>query len=42
VEGNKRRVLVGIDAKFLDKLVRVLGSWYQPIITLFAKKGMLG
>jgi NAD(P)-dependent dehydrogenase (short-subunit alcohol dehydrogenase family) len=42
VEGNKRRVLVGLDAKFLDKLVRVLGSWYQPIITLFAKKGMLG
>ena len=42
VEGNQRRVLVGLDAKFLDKLVRVLGSWYQPIITLFAKKGMLG
>jgi len=42
VEGNKRRVLVGLDAKFLDKLVRVLGSWYQPLITLFAKKGMLG
>ena len=42
VEGNQRRVLVGLDAKFLDKLVRVLGSWYQPLITLFAKKGMLG
>ncbi|MDI1348564.1 SDR family oxidoreductase [Aquabacterium sp.] len=42
VECNKRRVLVGLDAKFLDKLVRVLGSWYQPLITLFAKKGMLG
>jgi NAD(P)-dependent dehydrogenase (short-subunit alcohol dehydrogenase family) len=42
VEGNKRRVLVGLDAKFLDKLVRVLGSWYQPLTTLFAKKGMLG
>jgi NAD(P)-dependent dehydrogenase (short-subunit alcohol dehydrogenase family) len=42
VEGNQRRVLVGLDAKFLDKLVRVLGSWYQPIVTLFAKKGMLG
>jgi NAD(P)-dependent dehydrogenase (short-subunit alcohol dehydrogenase family) len=42
VEGNKRRVLVGLDAKFLDKLVRVLGSWYQPIVTLFAKHGMLG
>ena len=42
VEGNKRRVLVGLDAKFLDKLVRVLGSWYQPVVTLFAKQGMLG
>ncbi len=42
VSGNKRRVLVGLDAKFLDKLVRVLGSWYQPIVTLFAKHGMLG
>jgi short-subunit dehydrogenase len=42
VECNKRRVLVGLDAKFLDKLVRVLGSWYQPIVTLFAKHGMLG
>ncbi len=42
VEGNQRRVLVGLDAKFLDKLVRVLGSWYQPLTTLFAKKGMLG
>ncbi len=42
VEGNKRRVLVGLDAKFLDKLVRILGSWYQPLITAFAKKGMMG
>jgi NAD(P)-dependent dehydrogenase (short-subunit alcohol dehydrogenase family) len=42
VEGNKRRVLVGLDAKFLDKLVRILGSWYQPIITAFAKRDMLG
>ncbi len=42
VAGNKRRVLVGLDAKFLDKLVRILGSWYQPIVTLFAKHGMLG
>ena len=42
VEGNQRRVLVGLDAKFLDKLVRVLGSWYQPLTTLFARKGMLG
>jgi NAD(P)-dependent dehydrogenase (short-subunit alcohol dehydrogenase family) len=42
VEGNQRRVLVGLDAKFLDKLVRILGSWYQPIITAFAKRDMLG
>ncbi len=42
VEGNKRRVLVGLDAKFLDKVVRLFGSWYQPMVTLFAKKGMLG
>ena len=41
VQGNKRRVLIGLDAKFLDKLVRVLGASYQPLITLFAKKGML-
>jgi len=42
VEGNQRRVLVGLDAKFLDKLVRVLGSWYQPLVTAFAKRDMLG
>jgi NAD(P)-dependent dehydrogenase (short-subunit alcohol dehydrogenase family) len=42
VAGNQRRVLVGLDAKFLDKFVRVLGSWYQPFTAFFAKKGMLG
>ncbi len=42
VEGNQRRVLVGIDAKFLDKVVRLFGSWYQPMTTFFAKKTMLG
>jgi len=42
VEGNKRRVVVGPDAKFLDLLVRLCGSWYQPLTTFFAKKGMLG
>jgi NAD(P)-dependent dehydrogenase (short-subunit alcohol dehydrogenase family) len=42
VEGNKRRVVVGPDAKFLDLLVRFCGSWYQPMTTFFAKKGMLG
>ena len=32
VEKNKRRVLVGPDAKLLDKVVRLLGSWYQLLI----------
>ena len=41
VEGNKRRVMVGLDAKFLDKWVRLMGAWYQPFTTFFAKKGML-
>ncbi len=41
VEGNQRRVLVGSDARFLDKLVRILGSWYQPIITHYARKTMV-
>ena len=30
------------DAKFLDKVVRLCGSWYQPLTTMFAKKGMMG
>ena len=42
VESNKRRVLVGPDAKFLDKVVRLFGSRYQPLTTLFAKKTMMG
>ena len=40
VEKNKRRVLVGPDAIFLDKLVRLTGSWYQPLVTFFFKKMM--
>jgi short-subunit dehydrogenase len=32
VEKNQRRVLVGPDAKRLDKIVRLLGSWYQPLV----------
>lgn len=42
VERNQRRVLVGPDAKFLDKVVRLFGSWYQPLTTMYAKKGMMG
>jgi short-subunit dehydrogenase len=32
VEKNERRVLVGNDAKFLDKLIRLLGSSYQVVV----------
>ena len=32
VEKNARRVLVGPDARMLDKVVRILGSWYQPLV----------
>ena len=42
VERDQRRVLVGSDAKFLDKIVRIFGSWYQPMTTRTAKKMMLG
>lgn len=38
VERNRRRVLVGVDAWFLDKLVRLLGSWYQPLVMHFARR----
>ncbi|MGU3292265.1 SDR family NAD(P)-dependent oxidoreductase [Williamsia sp. M5A3_1d] len=32
VEKDKPRILVGSDAKFLDKLVRVLGPKYMPVV----------
>jgi len=32
VEHNERRVLVGPDARFLDKVVRLLGSTYQVLV----------
>ena len=38
VRADKRRVLVGPDAKFFDTAVRVLGSGYQSLIVRFAKK----
>jgi short-subunit dehydrogenase len=38
VENNERRVLVGPDAKMLDKVVRVLGSYYQVLVTRRLKK----
>jgi NAD(P)-dependent dehydrogenase (short-subunit alcohol dehydrogenase family) len=40
VERNQRRVLVGPDAKFLDGMVRVLGSWYQPLTTKASQRSM--
>jgi NAD(P)-dependent dehydrogenase (short-subunit alcohol dehydrogenase family) len=39
VERNARRVLVGADAKVFDLVVRVIGSWYQPIVER-ATRGM--
>jgi NAD(P)-dependent dehydrogenase (short-subunit alcohol dehydrogenase family) len=38
VRGNSARVLVGPDAKVLDILIRVLGSKYQRLVALGAKK----
>jgi short-subunit dehydrogenase len=38
VENNERRVLVGNDAKFLDKVVRLLGSAYQVLVMRQVKK----
>ncbi|GAC1631043.1 MAG: SDR family NAD(P)-dependent oxidoreductase [Nevskia sp.] len=38
VERNSRRVVVGPDAKFMDILVRLLGSWYQPLVVWNMKR----
>ena len=42
VERNQRRVLVGRDAWWADKLVRLLGSWYQPLVVAGARRRMRG
>ena len=42
VEGNQRRVLVGPDAKLMDWVVRLLGSWYQPGSVWLSRKLMKG
>ena len=42
VAGNKRRVLVGPDAKLMDFFVRLLGSWYQPGSVWLSAKLMKG
>ncbi|WP_295680699.1 SDR family oxidoreductase [uncultured Nevskia sp.] len=38
VEKNSRRVVVGPDAKFMDIIVRLLGSAYQPLIAANTKR----
>jgi short-subunit dehydrogenase len=38
VEKNERRVLVGPDARFLDKVVRLLGSTYQVLVMKQVRK----
>lgn len=42
VERNQRRVLVGPDAKILDLLVRLTGSWYQFASAMLARKLLNG
>lgn len=42
VERNQRRVLVGMDAKLMDFMVRLLGSWYQPGSAWLSRKLMRG
>ncbi|MBI5924164.1 MAG: SDR family NAD(P)-dependent oxidoreductase [Aquabacterium sp.] len=42
VERNHRRVLVGPDAKIMDFMVRLVGSWYQPISAFVARKMLAG
>jgi len=39
---DERRALVGLDAKVMDVVVRLLGSWYQPLVTFLAKRSMSG
>ncbi len=41
VERNARRVAMGPDAKAMDLIIRLLGSWYQPLVAWNTKK-MLG
>jgi NAD(P)-dependent dehydrogenase (short-subunit alcohol dehydrogenase family) len=38
VERNQRRVLVGTDAKVMDKLVRLLGAAYQPLVVALLRR----
>lgn len=38
VERNASRVLVGPDARLTDWIVRLMPSWYQPILSYFQRK----
>lgn len=42
VERNQRRLLIGWDARGMDLMVRILGSWYQPLTTWVSKRMMRG
>ncbi|AEG94880.1 SDR family NAD(P)-dependent oxidoreductase [Ramlibacter tataouinensis] len=42
VQRNARRILVGPDARRLDRLVRLLGSAYQPLVVRQARKLLRG
>jgi NAD(P)-dependent dehydrogenase (short-subunit alcohol dehydrogenase family) len=42
VQRNQRRVLVGLDARLMDKVVRLLGSWYQPLMVALARRANRG
>jgi NAD(P)-dependent dehydrogenase (short-subunit alcohol dehydrogenase family) len=38
VERNQRRVLVGTDARVMDKVVRLLGAAYQPLVVALLRR----
>ncbi|CAH0348305.1 SDR family oxidoreductase [Aquabacterium sp. CECT 9606] len=38
VERDERRALIGADAKFMDLMVRIAGSWYQPVTVFLARR----
>jgi short-subunit dehydrogenase len=40
MEAGKPRVLVGLDAKVLDKQVRVMGSGYQRVVAVLIGRSM--
>ncbi|MBA8824449.1 NAD(P)-dependent dehydrogenase (short-subunit alcohol dehydrogenase family) [Saccharopolyspora lacisalsi] len=42
VRRDRARILVGTDAHAIDALPRLLGSWYQHLVTSVSKRGGLG